>query len=42
MLQSSMSIDAETVRRLGGNLLVTESLLEGAPACKMVITKLKS
>jgi len=36
-----MSIDAETVRRLEGNLEVTESLLEGASACVMVINKRK-
>jgi hypothetical protein len=34
-----MSIDTETVKRLGGRLIVEDSLLEGAPACKTAITK---
>jgi hypothetical protein len=33
-------IDVATVRRLGGRLLVTENLLEGAPRCVFEITKL--
>ncbi|MEW5946195.1 MAG: hypothetical protein AB1742_08360 [bacterium] len=37
--RASMNMDMEIVRRLGGKLTVTETILEGAPKCRHVIEK---
>lgn len=39
LCRASMNMDMEIVRRLGGRLEVTETILEGAPKCKHILTK---
>lgn len=39
LCRASMNMDMEIVRRLGGKLVVTETILEGAPKCRHVITR---
>lgn len=39
LCRASMNMDMEIVRRLGGKLVVTETILEGAPNCRHIITK---
>ena len=38
--RASMNMDMEIIRRLGGKLTVTETILEGAPKCRHIIEKL--
>lgn len=38
--RASMNLDLAIVRRLGGKLTVTETILEGAPKCRHIIEKL--
>lgn len=40
--RASMNMDMEIVRRLGGKLTVTETILEGASRCKHIIKKEKT
>ena len=37
--RASMNMDLEIVRRLGGKLTVTETILEGAPMCRHILEK---
>lgn len=37
--RASMNMDREIIRRLGGRLTVTETILEGAPRCRHIIEK---
>ena len=38
--RASMNMDMEIIRRLGGKLTVTGTILEGAPKCRHIIEKL--
>jgi len=37
--RASMNMDREIIRRLGGKLTVTETILEGAPKCRHIIER---
>ena len=39
LCRASMNMDMEIVRRLGGRLVVTETILEGAPRCRHIVTR---
>jgi hypothetical protein len=39
LCRASMNMDMDIVKRLGGRLVVTETILEGAPKCRHIITR---
>lgn len=41
LCRASMNMDIEIIKKLGGKLTVTETILEGAKSCKHIIEKAK-